>query len=172
MMQSTPSTIKIENTAGEIIYSENIPFTSSDFTTFTNKFWDSGRLLACIYIKDSELTQGSSDEGNLSISVVADTANFDATTIAIYDLPTKNISIELPSTPQTFSDYGYKDNLEATVRVDEITYESKVYDYDDVTVTLSLQTTMTYNSSPGTSKRVHIGYKLKNSSGMGSCFVS
>ena len=164
--KSGTATIKIENTAGEIIYSKNVSFTASDFTTWTNKFWDSDRLLACIYIKDSELTKGSSDEGKLSISVVADTANFDATTIAIYNLPTKSISIKLPSTPQSFSDYGYRDNLEATIRVDKITYESTVYDYDDVTVTFSFQTTMTYNSTPGTSKYVHIGYKLKNSSGI------
>ena len=164
--KSGTATIKIENTAGEIIYSKSVSFTESDFTTWTNKFWDSDRLLACIYIKDSELTKGSSDEGKLSISVVADTASFDATTIAIYDLPTKNISIKLPSTPQSVSDYGYSDNLEATIRVDKITYESEVYNYNDVTVTFSFQTTMTYNSTPGTSKYVHIGYKLKNSSGI------
>lgn len=164
--KSGTATIKIENTAGESIYSKSVSFTESDFTTWTNKFWDSDRLLACIYIKDSELTKGSSDEGKLSISVVADAASFDATTIAIYDLPTKNISIKLPSTPQSFSDYGYSDNLEATIRVDKITYESRVYDYNDVTVTFSFQTTMTYNSTPGTSKYVHIGYKLKNSSGI------
>ncbi|MBQ5825460.1 MAG: zinc ribbon domain-containing protein [Clostridia bacterium] len=160
------ATITIENTAGEVVYSKNVPFTSSDFTSWTNRYWDSSRYLACIYIKDSELTKGSSDEGTLTISVEADGATFTPTSMGVYDLPTKNLTINLPSTPKTFSDYGYSKELEAIVRVDEITYKSNVYDYNDVTVTFSFVTTMTYNSTPGVSKYVHIGYKLKNSKGI------
>lgn len=160
------ATIKIENSAGEVVYSKDVSFDSSDFTSWTNSYWDGDRFLACIYVKDSELTKGSSDNGTLTISVVADDASFDPTSMAIYYLPTKEITIHLPSTPKSFSDYDYNDNLEATIRVDEITYKSAVYDYDDVTVTVSFLTTMTYNSTPGVSKYVHIGYKLKNSKGV------
>ena len=174
--ESGTATIKIKNTAGEVVYSEKVDFTSYDFSTWTNNFRDTSRLLACIYIKDSEITKGSSDEGTLSISVVADDASFSAETINIYNLPTKEITINLPSTPQSFSDYDYKNKKEATIRVDKITYKSNVYDYDDVTVTFSFQTTMTYNSTPGKSKYVYIGYKLKNSSGIivdsGTIYVS
>ena len=160
------ATIKIENSAGEVVYSKDVSFDSSAFTSWTNSYWDGDRILACIYVKDSELTKGSSDNGTLTISVVADDVSFDPTSMAIYYLPTKEITIHLPSTPKSFSDYDYNDNLEATIRVDEITYKSAVYDYDDVTVTVSFLTTMTYNSTPGVSKYVHIGYKLKNSKGV------
>lgn len=173
---SGTATIKIENTAGEVVYSEDVTFGASDFTSWTNSYWDTDRFLACIYIYDTELTKGSSEDGKLTISVVADNASFEATTIGVFNLPTKNITIELPSTPQSFSDYDYLNNLEATIRVDEVTYESKAYDYDDVTVTFSFLTTMTYNSTPGVSKYVTIGYKLKNSEGIivnsGTIYVS
>ena len=174
--ESGVATIKIENTAGEVVYSKEVKFTSYDFSTWTNRYWDSSRLLACIYIKDSEITKGSSEKGTLSLSVVADNTSFSATTINIYDLPTKEITINLPSIPKTFTEYGYNNKKESTVSVDKITYSSNVYDYDDVTVTLVIQTTMTYNSTPGTAQYAYIGYKLKNSSGIivdsGSILIS
>lgn len=80
-------TVKIVNMAGEQVYSGTIDFTSEDFSTWSNPSWDSERLLGCVYIKDSDITTGSSDRGILTMSAVADGVSFDDHDINIYNLP-------------------------------------------------------------------------------------
>ena len=84
----------------------------------------------------------------------------------IYNMPVRGIEISMPQLPHTYSDYDYRNNLEATVRIDGITYDCAVYGPNNVTVTLHVSSTMLFNSTPGVSKYVFVGYKLRNSQGV------
>lgn len=53
------ATVTIKDETGNILYNKDITVKESDFAEFTNSYWDSSRLLCCLYIKDSELKKGA-----------------------------------------------------------------------------------------------------------------
>ena len=164
--KSGTASITIRNNAGEIVYDKKVPFDSSDFGSWSNPTWDSSRTLVCIYIKPSEISSGASSNGTLTLQVTADTSKFPANTMNLTDLPLRDLNLHLPSLPRTFKDYDYRGDLDATVRVEKITYDCTVYEYNNVQIILHVQSTMLYNSTPGISKYVYVGYKLRNSDGI------
>ncbi len=83
------ATIKITNTADEVVFEKKLSFSSSDFGSWSHEDWETDRTLVCLYIKPSEITTGKTDRGILTLSVVTEDSSFKAYDMQIYNLPCK-----------------------------------------------------------------------------------
>lgn len=164
---SGTASITITDETNTNLFKKDIPFTSNDFTDWTNQHWDSSRYLCGIYIKDSELQGSASSSGTLSLKVTLDDGTyFDATALDISDLPSISVKINLPTIPATFKDMRYS-SYTSTVQITKLEYKSEVnYDgeatlYFDVILKLVSKTDKINESS-----NVNLGYKLYDSEGI------
>lgn len=84
----------------------------------------------------------------------------------VSDLPLKEANVILPSLPCAVTDRTRsRYTMEATVS--NITYESKVYDSSDMTLTFYFTVTLDSKTDRlNTGEPVHIGYRIVNSSGV------
>lgn len=158
--------IIINDETGNELYNKEINFTEADFTSWTNQTWDEPKYMCGLYIKKSDIAGSATSTGVLSLTVECENASFDPDNISIYDLPSKQLSIQLPSTPTTIYNYGYKGNTETIVSVEKISYESES-NYDGrATVTFKMNVKLIANYSDSTGPNSRVGYKLKNSEGI------
>ncbi|MBO5231413.1 MAG: hypothetical protein J6B88_02215 [Clostridia bacterium] len=164
---SGTASITITDETDTNLFKKDIPFTSNDFTDWTNQHWDSSRYLCGIYIKDSELQGSASSSGTLSLEVtLADGTHFEAKALNISDLPSISVKVNLPTIPATFKDMRYS-SYTSTVQITKLEYKSEVnYDgeatlYFDVILKLVSKTDKINESS-----NVNLGYKLYDSEGI------
>ncbi len=159
--------LRIENDAGQIVYDKTININKSNFTTWTNSYWDSARLLGCYYLKDEDIEKGSSAKGSLYfMATLKDGTFFDEYKMNISDLPIKGLEIILPEIGKEYIDYEYSDEIDMITRIDSLSYTYDIHYDNTVTATFKMKSTMTYNSEPGISKMHHISYKLRDSEGI------
>ena len=159
--------IRISDESGNELYNNEIAFTKNDFTEWTNQSWDSARYMCGIYIKRSDVKGGASTGGVLSLAVECeDGTSFDADNLTIYDLPSKKVSIKMPSTPAKIYNYNYKGSVETIISVEKITYETES-SYDGTArliMKFNVKLIANYTDTSGHTSK--IGYKLKNSDGV------
>lgn len=159
--------ITIIDDTSTTLYSENIRFTSADFTEWTNQSWDSSRYMCGLYIADSEIEGSASSSGNLTLKVTLDDGTyFYPETMRIFDLPSLSVAVELPAIPSQYSDTRYS-SFTSTVEVTKLEYESTM-SYDS-TATLSFSVVLKLISKTGRtneSNAVCVGYKLYDSDGI------
>lgn len=156
--------IRITNDNGEEVYKKSIDVDESFYSQWTNKSWDSSRLLGCIYIEDKDIVPGTADDGTLSISAeLADGSSWKEYEMGIYDLPMIGFTLNKPSLPCKINEIDYNGNIEYTVEVMELTAE-----YSSTgSVKIKLKAKMVYNENgAGSSDYAYVGYKVKDSEGI------
>ena len=164
---SGTASISIQNDNGESVFNKEISFTKDDFTSWTNAFWDESRYMACIYIPVSDITKGTIETGTLSLEVtLSNGAHFDKNDMKINShLPLQETTISLPSVPNTYKEFNYKNELKYEVEVKEISYKlGSSYDGEQ-TVTILLTVEM-LSGCANTAASSQIGYSLTDSKGI------
>ncbi len=160
--------IKIKNNNDEIVFKRDFNVTEKHYTTWTNNFWDSDRLLGCLYIKDTEIEKGTTDSGKIFISADAGTSHFSEDSINISNLPIKDFDITIPDLPCEVKEYDYKGKISKKGEIQD--FEISVgYVRNDgkISANYNIKYKMTYNAD-GKNKTdyAHIGYKIKDSEGV------
>ena len=146
--------ITIVNDDNETVYSANKILRASDYNGSQ----------AVVKIKDSEIKGGKNTYGEISIKVYnTGYFSFDANTSRIYgELPLEGIKVQLPALPQTIHEYDYKNNIESSVKITNITYEL----YNDDSVKFYVTGEKLYDAEgKGHSSSTKIGWKLYDSEG-------
>ena len=164
--------ISISNDDGELVYRGDHEVTESDYSMWSSTVMGS-RLLGCIYIKDSEITPGSTASGVLTISAELSNGSYwDEDKIQISHLPLKPLQLTVPSAPVTVKEYDYNGKTAKKMEIDSVSYELSDWGYLTVSFTVTLKENSNGKSA---SDYCYFGYKLKNSAGVivdsGMCFV-
>lgn len=164
---SGTASISIQNDNGESVFNKEIPFTKDDFTSWTNAHWDESKYMACIYIPVSDITTGTIESGTLSLKVtLSNGVYFDKNDMKINGhLPLQETKISLPSVPNTYKEFNYKNELKYEVEVKEISYKlGSCYDGEqDVTILLTVEMLAGCANTAASSQ---IGYSLTDSNGI------
>lgn len=158
--------IIIKDNGDYIVFDEDISFSESDFSFWTNQSWDTSRYMCGLYINRSEIAGCASSSGTLELTVrLADGSSFATHNMSIYDLPPISVDIELPLLPANYTDSRY--SYTQSVEVSSIEYSSETYSDGTATVTLKAKMTLKYKSkNTNESSSVHVGYKLYDSEGI------
>ena len=158
--------ITIKDSNGNILYSQNILFTSSDFTSWTNTTWDNSRYLCGLFIDRSDIQGSTSTSGTLSLKVIMnDGVWFDAYNCSISSLPEKSVHIVLPTLPTEVAYNSY--DCVNILTIKNITYTSSLNYDGSASVTFTILVTLTAKSSDkNESSSTQIGYKLYDSDGV------
>jgi len=119
---------------------------------------------AVVKIKDSEIKGSKNTYGEISIKVYnTGYFDFDADTSRIYgDLPLEPLKMQLPNLPQIIHEYDYKNNIESSVKITNITYE--LYSEDSVKFFVTGEK-LYDEKGTGQSSSVHVGWKLYDMEG-------
>ena len=118
--------IRIVNNDGASVYEKKHSFSEDNFEEWV--YDDVNEMyLATIYISPSSIDSGSTEYGTVFFEVYGNDYGFEECSIEVFDLPTKSLTIQLPQLPLTVHDYGYSSKIQASLRIDSITYE-KVYE--------------------------------------------
>lgn len=160
------ASIKITDETGNELFNKDISFTEKDFTEWTNQSWDSPRFMCGIYINQSDIAGSASTSGSLSLAVKCDTAEFEPDNLYIYDLPSKELSVQLPITPAKVTNYNYRGDVETIVSITKISCESRTNYDSTATLTINMNVELIANYSDITGHSSKVGYKLKNSEGI------
>lgn len=157
--------IVITNDNGEEVYNQTKKVTKSDYSEWTNSYWDGKQTMGCIYISNSEITGGSISKGTLTIGAKVSNSTFDDETISINHLPAADFILNTPEFPLNINNYGYKEALYRTIQVKSMEYKF-TNEYSDK-LTLKFTVSMLYNDKGDLhSDSSSIGYKIKNSEGI------
>lgn len=153
--------IVITNDNGEQVYKGDHKVTSANYSMWNSTLMGT-RLLGCIYIKDSEISQGTTQKGVLTISAELSSGTYwDESKIQISNLPVKPLQLSLPTVPITLTEYKYNGKVATKIEIQEISYEN------DWRLSYKLTVKMTQNTKGNdSSDYCHITYKLKNSKGI------
>lgn len=166
MSSSGVADIVIKDDTGNELYNKKINFTDSDFTTWTNSYWDNSRYLCGLYINASDIKGSASSTGTLTLSVSGENFEFSPYNIQLFNLPIKQIKVDLPDLPKKIYNYTYTGNTEKVINITDIKYET-TSNYDSTsTIKFTFTVKMITNYSNSTSTYSQIGYKLKNSKGV------
>lgn len=151
----------ITNDNGEQVYKKNHKVTEANYSVWNSNLMGS-KLLGCIYVKDSEITPGSTEKGVLTISAELSNGSYwKEDTLKISNLPVKPLQLSLPTLPLTVTKYKYSGGVSTKVEVQKITYEY------DRRLTFSLTVKMIENAKGNDSMDYcDITYKLKDSKGV------
>ena len=118
--------IRIVNNDGISVYDKKHTFSEGDFEEWIYDDIEE-MYVATIYISPFRIDSGSTEYGTVFFEVYGDDYSFDECSIEVFNLPIKPLTIQLPQLPLTIHDYGYSSKIQATLRIDSITYE-KVYE--------------------------------------------
>lgn len=159
-----PATVKLKivNDAGATVYNATKNVTESDFSTWSNRLSGKSWLQAAIYIKFSEITKGTVENGKLYYQITSSSGiSFDEFTLDVDGLPIKGSTITLPSVPQTIHDYDYDNDIETSVKITNIRYEISG---DDLYIYFTGEKTYD-DEGGGYSRSCNVGWKLYDSEG-------
>lgn len=143
MKASGTATVQLSDDQGNLLYTGDIPFSESDFSTYSNRLGTNFGLLCELDIPYTSLKVSSSSTGTCTLSVVADKMRFDEYQMTITGLPGLSelsgndaVKINLPQSKPvkngTASDFSYTiekdytDNSKVNVKVSFIAQ----YNYD------------------------------------------
>lgn len=157
-----PATVKLRivNDAGATVYNATKDITEDDFSTWSNRLSGQSWLQAAIYINFSEITAGTTENGKLYYQITTlSGASFDEFDLTIDDLPLKGNKITLPSVPKVIHDYDYRNDVETSVKITNITYEISG---DDLYIYFTGEKTYDDEGS-GYSRSCNVGWKLYDS---------
>ena len=157
----------------------NLPVTFTKAGTIRYNIADTS-VVSCAWTRswDGYTTKLKISAKNPGTTTVTITNTYDNTKVKVKVTVESPLKIILPSLPQTLNERDYKDRIEATFVITDITYETKYYEYDDnYTVYLYFDGKKTYDEDgPGQSSSCDIGWKLYSSSGAvvksGTCYTS
>lgn len=158
--------IKIVNDNSETVYEESIEFSESDFTEWTNLAWDDNHYMACLYIPRSDISEGTTQSGILTLTVTCsdEDIRFDPYDIKIYsDLPIAETKVTLPELPLTLNEFDYKGNLKNQMTVNKIEYSKNESLSGEVSITIDLTVSLDKKTSDSSSYS-HFSYKFYDSS--------
>lgn len=161
------ATITITDNSNYTLYQKDIPFSSADFTNWTNSSRDSSRYLCGLYINDADIEGSASSSGKLTLKVTLDDGTwFEEKVLSISDLPSLTVNIILPEIPSNYKDMRYS-SYTSTVQVTKLTFETST-SYDG-TATVSFEAILKLLSKTAYSNEssaVSVGYKLYDSDGI------
>lgn len=121
MSSNGTAIVYIENPRGEILYHEIHDFSTEDFGYWSNLAGEKS-YLASIYIDSSKIEKGKYDEGTLCFTILINNDSFEECSTSIYDLPLLPVTIQLPQIPQILHARNYRDEVESSVRIDNVEY--------------------------------------------------
>ena len=164
--------LSITNDDGVQVYKGDHNVTDKDYSMWTSTFRGT-QLLGCIYIKDSEITQGTKSSGVLTISAeLKDGSYWAEDRLQISDLPVLPLQITIPQAPLTLKEYDYNGKTARKMEINDISYE--VSDWGTLTVIFTVKMLENKNGK-NSSDYCYFGYKLKNSAGViidsGTCIA-
>lgn len=85
---SGTASISIYDNDNNKLFSKEVKFGQSNFSTWSNKFWSESKYLCSIDIKDSELKHSNTSYGILKLKVtLSNGLYFDEVNLNVYDLP-------------------------------------------------------------------------------------
>ena len=155
--------LAITNDDGVQVYKGDHSVTDKDYSMWSSTFRGT-QLLGCIYIKDSEITQGTKSSGVLTIwAELKDGSYWNEERLQISDLPVLPLQITIPQAPVTLKEYGYDGKTARKMEIVDISYE--VSDWGTLTVSYTVKLLENKNGK-SSSDYCYFGYKLKNSDGV------
>ena len=153
--------IKIINDNGDEIFKDTFNVTSDNYSMWENRLTGKTQIMGSLSISDSDLQEGSSQRGTLSIVALVGNGGFDEQTINISNLPEKGVEVTLPDLPAVSNDYNYQGELRTSMTVSDISYE---YNHS---LKIHVNAQMTYNINGEDSRDYgRVGYKVTDESGM------
>ncbi len=158
--------IKITNDNSEIVFEKDIEFNKEDFSTWSNQLTQTSYESACIYIPKDNISEGTIDSGVLTLGVKLNNGTeFENETFEIYgNLPVKSVTLNLPNLPETVNEYGYENEHEKTIEIDEIKYETDYSYGGETSIKISFNITLLENKNEY-SDYSNFTFKIKDSTG-------
>ena len=153
--------ITIKNNNDEEVFNRDFEVDENDYNTWSNKLSSSSQVLGSITVNDSEIAEGSVTMGVATLTTKTSFGGFDPISISVSDLPQKGVNINLPALPAYSNYYGFREDIDTTMMVSDISYEY------DRRLKIKLTAQMTYNAD-GESARDFgkVGYKITDGNGM------
>lgn len=157
--------LSITNSENELVYDQDYSLTESYFTTWTNIYWNSARLLASIPVSLSDIEAGSSSIGELQFSIQSSGFTLKDYAVTMTDLPVKDVMVYLPKTPVTIAQY-LDGKIRSAVDVTDVTYDSVYNSFDGLAdVTFQIQSVPSAIEESNVSLNSTIAYTVKDSAG-------
>lgn len=153
--------IRIENENGQVVYEDKKTFDKLDFGTYKSKA-EGKHLLANVCIGRNEIAEGSSENGTVYFTISGDGFAFDEVQYETYNLPTKEITIDIQGLPQEICQKDWDGSISSKLMITEVTYrvESGIAPSAIFTIfgekTYGNRTSMEYDM---------MGYQLRDSDG-------
>lgn len=153
--------ITIKNNNDEEVFNRDFEVDENDYNTWSNKLSSSSQVLGSITVNDSEIAEGSVTMGVATLTTKTLFGGFDPITISVSDLPQKGVNINLPALPAYSNYYGFREDIDTTMMVSDISYEY------DRRLKIKLTAQMTYNADGESARDFgHVGYKITDGNGM------
>lgn len=113
--------IRIENENGQVVYEGKKAFDKSDFGTYESKAAGE-HFLADVRIGKDEMAEGSSEKGTVYFTVSGSDYVFDEVHCEAYNLPTKEITIDVQGLPQEICQKDWDGSVKAKLMITDVTY--------------------------------------------------
>ena len=115
--------IRIEDENGNILYEDSKSVSTNDFGYYSSQVRGE-EYLAEIRIPESEIKEGTSEDGKVYLRVYGDSFEFDEVNCeAFYCLPVKDIELTGKDLPNEISIYGYDGELTSKITVEDISVD-------------------------------------------------
>ena len=146
--------ITIMNSLDEQVYYKDIPVKMSDFDEYG---------YATIVIPDADIEETKSTNGHLSFTFSSGVRhNITKNEIDVYNLPEKQTTIKVHSTPITITNRSYSGYYDKKIRINKL----EVYEGSYSTIKVKMEITMIANGQGNNSNDyTNIVYKFKDSKG-------
>ena len=166
MAADVDADIRIVDEDGNEFYSATRSVTKEDFSTYSSKAADE-QFLANIRIKASEISEGTSTNGTVYLTIYKDDAiRFDEVNCkALYCLPIKGITLSAEPLPVELSVRGFDGKAESIIQINDVAYDFDGRISPILKITLSGIKTYSNDKSAYKSPYDIISYKLYDSGG-------
>lgn len=155
--------IVINNSDEAEVYHISTQIKESDFTNWTNIYWNSSRMLGSVVIKAADITAGTADTGTLYFTLKTDTISVKSYQVPVTDLPVKSAEITLPKVPLTLSEYLDNECI-SNVQIEKLLYTSRFNSVDGLSdVTFQVYSTTPEDSKDEYSASTKISYRVLDS---------
>ena len=140
--------IRIENENGQVVYEDKKTFDKLDFGTYKSKA-EGKHVLANVCIGRNEIAEGSSENGTVQFTISGDGFAFDEVQYETYNLPTKEITIDIQGLPQEICQKDWDGSVKAKLMITDVTYSTSSDMMAGITFSISGEKTFGSRTSLG-----------------------
>ena len=140
--------IRIENENGQVVYEGKKAFDKSDFGTYDSKAAGE-HFLADVRIGTDEMAEGSSENGTVYFTVSGSDYVFDEVRCEAYNLPTKEITIDVQELPQEICQKDWDGSVKEKLMITDVTYSTSSDMMAGITFSISGEKTFGSRTSLG-----------------------